>query len=390
MKNFALGSLAIAIFVISTLVFLGSMTEVRIVADEDSSTLRAQAQSRSLRSTPLEAGKLLDLVSSKQNPITRAKVEFGKELFFDASLSKHGKTSCASCHSLSRDVANPPILGEFVAGKDEGVSDCASCHLRDQSGVDRFTFSQGDNATPHPKLLNVQTVLNSGFFKHYTWSGEVGSIADEAKRSFEAKHKHALSSDEVVARVANDPKYTEFVDSNLSIDTIANAIEAYVKTLVTYGAYDRFMDGDDDALSHQAKRGLANFMRFGCSGCHGGVALGGTTLQHFPLRAFAFFYELRLNESLFDQLRSSDSRLPFDNSGGFLGRDDALKFRVPTLRNVTKTSPYFHNGAVEKIYEAVDIMARHQLGRRLSDEQISEIVAFLRSLEGEIVEYELK
>jgi cytochrome c peroxidase len=118
--------------------------------------------------------------------------------------------------------------------------------------------------------------------------------------------------------------------------------------------------------------------------------LGGQSIQRFPLREFAQVYDLKLNFEIFPELKRVDSEFPFENSGGYLGKKNEHLFRVPILRNVTKTSPYFHNGAVPKIREAVDIMARHQLGRHLTLSQIDEIVAFLQTLEGDLVDYGIK
>lgn len=132
---------------------------------------------------------------------------------------------------------------------------------------------------------------------------------------------------------------------------------------------------------------MANFISFGCKGCHSDIAFGAQSIQRFPLREFAQLYDVKPNFEILPQLKRFDREFPFENKGGYLGKDNEHLFRVPMLRNVTKTSPYFHNGAVAKIREAVDVMARHQIGRHLTLEQIDEIVAFFRTLEGDIVDY---
>ena len=152
--------------------------------------------------------------------------------------------------------------------------------------------------------------------------------------------------------------------------------------------YDRFLDGDNDAMSKKAKKGLANFLNFGCKGCHTGVTVGGQSIQKFPLRDYNSIVDVTnsFNEedkgrevSDFDFNAKMYHPFPFENKGGFMGKDGERLFRVPMLRNVTKTSPYFHNGAVAKIREAVFLMGKHQLGMHLTNRQIDEIVEFLKS-----------
>lgn len=390
MKKLISYSLLIAIVVISTYVSIGYFTHNKTVPLYSDDELRNFALGKGLRATPSSFEELLKLVDNNaSNPMTKEKIALGKELFFDTNLSKNRKTSCATCHSFVKDIKNGAILSEFLEKDTPNITDCSACHLRDQSGVDRFTFSQGDGGAAHPHLLNTQTILNTGFAKYLTWSGEVKSIKDQSQNSFRALHKMNIEPKELEDRLRADKKYLSLFgdEANITFENVNKAIEVYVKTLATRGSYDRFLEGDNDAISDQAKRGLANFIHFGCKGCHHGVSLGGQSIQRFPLRDFANMYELRLNQSVVEQLKSFDSRFPFKNDGGFLGKNDNYLFRVPILRNVAKTSPYFHNGSVAKLREAVDVMARHQLGRHMRDEQIDEIVAFLRTLDGEIVDY---
>lgn len=391
MKKLLSYALLIAIVIISTYISIGYFTHLKNVPLYSDDELRNFALSKGLRATPSSFEELLKLVDNNaSNPMTKDKIALGKELFFDTNLSKNRKTSCATCHSFAKDIKNDSaILSDFLQKDTTNITDCSACHLRDQSGVDRFTFSQGDGGAAHPHLLNTQTILNTGLAKYFTWSGDVKSIKEQSQNSFIAAHKMNIEPQELEARMRLDKKYISLFggESNITFENVNKAIEVYVKTLFTRGSYDLFLEGDNNAISPQAKRGLANFIHFGCKGCHSGVILGAQSIQRFPLRDFANMYELRLNQSIAEQLKSFDSRFPFKNDGSFLGKNDNYQFRVPILRNVTKTSPYFHNGSVAKIREAVDIMARHQLGRHMSDEQIDEIVAFLRTLEGDIVDY---
>ena len=129
---------------------------------------------------------------------------------------------------------------------------------------------------------------------------------------------------------------------------------------------------------------MALFISKGCKGCHTGMSVGGQSIQKFPLRSYVAEYIGLLFSS---DIGIKESPFPFENKGGFLGRDDNLRFRVPILRNVTKTAPYFHNGSVEKIEEAVRIMSKYQLGDEFTPKQIDDVVAFLKTLEGELVKY---
>ena len=156
---------------------------------------------------------------------------------------------------------------------------------------------------------------------------------------------------------------------------------------MTYGDYDRFLDGNDSALDPQAKRGMTLFMTKGCKGCHTGMSVGGQSIQHFPLRSYLVDY---MGMILEPDLHLKQSPFPFDNEGSFLGRDDNLRFRVPILRNITHTAPYFHNGAVKELEEVVRIMSKYQLGNEFTPNQIDDVVAFLKTLSGKLVDYEIE
>ncbi|MDD2653352.1 MAG: cytochrome c peroxidase [Sulfurimonas sp.] len=391
MKKLLSYALLIAIVIVSMMATIAYFTPPKKVPNYSDAELRELAINKGHKAMPSSLDELISLVDDASNPMTQEKITLGEELFFDTNLSKSGKTSCATCHSFDRDLKNSGALLKMLTQKEPKTNDCAACHLRDQSGVDRFTFSQGDRDTMHPHLLNTQTILNTAFAKHFTWSGEVKSIREQSANSLLAHHKLNMTKEDINSTLAKNPKYkklfAEAFEDGITFDNTAKAIEVYVKTLVTRGAYDKFLDGDDTAMSQRAKRGLANFINHGCKGCHAGRAFGGESVQRFPLREFAQLYDVKPNFEVIPTPKRLDSEFPFENNGGYLGKGDAHLFRVPILRNVTKTSPYFHNGAVPKIREAVDIMGRHQLGRHLTLEQIDEIVAFLKTLEGDIVDY---
>ncbi len=263
-----------------------------------------------------------------------------------------------------------------------------ACHTMDDSGTDRLTFATGESS--HPYKLNVQTILNSSLAKHLTWSGEVKTMQEQISNSITSNFKMNLKEDELVTKLNKNQDYVKdfkkvFNDS-INFEDITKAIEAYTKTLLTRGSYDEFLDGDNNAISNEAKRGLANFINFGCKGCHTGMGVGGESVQKFPIRKHARIHDFRPNYS-FEEGKILDMKFPFENEGGFKGNNSSKPFRVPILRNINKTSPYFHNGAVFKLREAVDIMAKHQTGKNLSPKQVDEIVEFLKTLDGKLVDY---
>ena len=157
----------------------------------------------------------------------------------------------------------------------------------------------------------------------------------------------------------------------LSPRNYARALASYQATLTTPAAFDRFLAGDDRALNEREKAGLRAFITTGCAGCHSGVNLGGTMLQKFGL---VKDYWLETGSAQPDQGRFAITRK----------EEDRYVFRVPMLRNVARTAPYFHDGSVERLEQAVRVMASVQLGRSLDDGAVADIVAFLGALTGEV------
>ena len=361
--------------------------------------LRQAVLSRNMSSTPSTYEDLLKLVDTPQNRLSKEKISLGRDLYFDTILSKDKDISCTTCHLLSKDIKEKNVFLNTITSKPNGLTDCAVCHLRDQSATDRLATAVGHNQQENPLHLNTLTVLNSALAKYQTWSGETHTVEKQAGICINKPYQMNLSATEVEQRLmANNDYVKKFnhVFETLSFDNVQKALGAYLRTLVTRSDYDRFLDGDNNAMNQQAKKGLANFINFGCKGCHTGITVGGQSIQKFPLRDYNSvlgvtnsFNETNKGRELSDVDFNAKMRhqYPFENKGGFLGRDGEQLFRVPILRNVTKTSPYFHNGQIQKIRRAVYIMAKHQLGMNLTDKQVDEIVAFLKSLEGDIVDY---
>ena len=336
----------------------------------NASAIRKEALRRGLRPMPKSWEAARKLVDTSKNPLTPQKIALGKRLYFDPILSK-----------------------------DQTIN-CASCHILEAGGDDNRPTAIGYHDQPNPKHLNSPTVLNAALAVRQFWDARSPDVEDQAKGPITAPFEMAMTPQEVVERLRKDRSYIEafaevFPKEGITFDTVTKAIGAYERTLLTRGAYDRFLEGDDDAISDKAKRGLSLFMHLGCKGCHSGITVGGQSIQTFPLRPYdtpivphsvyrngkRYFKEFSF-ASFFHK-----SPYPFPDIGGFHGRNGQFRFRVPILRNVTRTSPYFHNGSVKKIEEAVRIMARHQLGIDLSKKQIESIVAFLKTLEGEPVGY---
>ncbi|MCW8838489.1 MAG: c-type cytochrome [Thiovulaceae bacterium] len=362
--------------------------------------LRKVALSRNMSSIPKNYKDLLKLVDTDENRLTKNKIALGKELYFDPLLSKNKDISCSTCHLISKDTKSKTVYSELLTAKTNKKSDCIICHMSDQSGTDRQENAIGHQGLENPLHLNTLTTLNSSLAKYLTWDGSVESVENQSGASIKDKYKMAMNEAEVEQRLNNSNKYHKLFKQNfgeVKFEYVQKAIGAYLRTLTTRSAYDRFLEGDNNAMSASAKRGLSNFIDFGCKGCHTGITVGGQSIQKFPVRDYNSIMDV--TNSFKDNGREIGSfgfndgvyhTYPFENKGGFMGQDGRRLFRVPMLRNVTKTSPYFHNGSVMKIRDAVILMARHQLGMSLTSQQIDDIVEFLKSLEGDIVEYDIK
>lgn len=315
------------------------------------------------------------------NPPTPEKIRLGKKLFFDQRLSADGTLSCASCHELSERK-----------GGGDGLP--ASVGINNQQGT-----------------RNAPTVLNAAFQKVLFWDGRAASLEDQAKGPLINPIEMGMPSlQHVEQTVRKIPEYNAlftraFPDHpSITIDNIAKAIACYERTLITPDTpYDRFVRGDTGALTEKQIRGMALFESTGCTLCHSGPNFSAASLfsEDIPYRIFPSIpnseYEKR--HRLTDDL-------------GAIPRGQGIErgvWRVPTLRNITRTGPYFHNGSVSSLEEAVRIMARVQLNKvisnstiddqsiqwsngkqrlrvathqALSDTEVEEIVAFLKALEG--------
>ncbi len=321
--------------------------EIRYMNDRE---LRTYALSHGLAPVPAEYEKLLAIADNPQNPLDPEKIALGKALFFDTLLSEDQTVSCHRCHILN------------------------------EGGDDNLPTAIGIHNLPNPKHLNSPTVLNAALAKRQFWDGRAKDVEAQAGGPMQAPFEMGITPALAIERIKSVPRYREAflkIFGAVTFENIRKAIGAYERTLLTRGAFDRFLEGDDQAIGDAAKRGLNIFIQKGCKGCHTGMSVGGQSMQRFPLRRLPA-----------DLLKSDP--FPFENVGGFLGEGDRKRFRVPILRNITLTSPYFHNGAVKELKEAIRIMSKYQIGEEFTPSQIDDVVAFFKTLEGEIVDYHPK
>ncbi len=269
-----------------------------------------------------------------------AMAELGKKLFFDPRLSKSGFISCNSCHNLS------------------------------MGGSDNLVTSIGDRWQQGP--INSPTVLNSSLAVAQFWDGRAANLQEQAGGPIanpkEMGFSHALAVDTLQAIPGYVAEFRSvFGSAHIDIDKITQAIAAFEETLVTPNSpFDKWLEGDDKALTDRELAGYGLFKESGCVACHNGPAAGGTSFQRM---------------GVFEPYKTNN---PSAGRADVTGKDeDRMSFKVPTLRNVELTYPYFHDGAAATLEEAVDIMGRLQLGRKYSEQEISDIVAFLKTLTGD-------
>lgn len=272
--------------------------------------------------------------------INQAKAELGKKLFFDPRLSKSGFISCNSCHNLS------------------------------MGGSDNLKTSIGHNWQKGP--INAPTVLNSSLSFVQFWDGRADSLKAQAGGPIANPGEMALTHALAEGILTSIPGYvTEFKqvfgDNKIDIDRVTDAIAEFEKTLVTPNSrFDKWLQGDTKVLTEQELAGYKLFKNSGCISCHYGESVGGST-----------FHKMGMVEEY-------KAKSPAEGRKAVTGKDeDRFMFKVPNLRNVELTYPYFHDGEAETLTEAVDVMGRLQLGKKLSDTENAQIVAFLKSLTGD-------
>ncbi|MCV2446876.1 cytochrome-c peroxidase [Paracoccus sp. DMF] len=324
---------------------LAALPALAQTAAIDSGALREEAKGV-FEAIPAELTAIKQTEEAPEGiPLTTEKIELGKTLFFDPRMSRSGLISCQTCHNVG--------LG----------------------GVDGLPTSVGHGWQKGPR--NAPTMLNAIFNAAQFWDGRAPDLAEQAKGPVQASVEMSNTPDEVVRTLNSMPAYVEafraaFPDERepVSFDNFAAAIEQFEATLITPdSAFDRFLNGDDSAMTEQEKRGLQAFMDTGCTACHYGRNIGGQDYYPFGLVA-----------------KPGAEVLPLGDTGRFEVTktvNDEYVFRAAPLRNVALTAPYFHSGVVWDLKEAVQIMSSSQLGTELAPEQVDDIVAFLHAVTGE-------
>lgn len=277
--------------------------------------------------------------------INLGQAELGKKLYFDPRLSKSGFISCNSCHNLS------------------------------MGGTDNIPTSIGDKWQQGP--INSPTVLNSSLNLAQFWDGRAADLKEQAGGPIANPGEMAFTHTLAIDVLQSIPGYVRefkqvFGKDKIDIDQVTTAIAEFEKTLVTPNSrFDQWLLGKKDALTKTELEGYKLFKDSGCVACHNGEAVGGNSFQKMGL------------------VEPYKGNMP-DGRAAVTGNDaDRFNFKVPTLRNVEMTYPYFHDGAANTLTEAVDVMGRLQLGKRFTKDENAKIVAFLKTLTGDQPNFQL-
>ncbi len=275
----------------------------------------------------------------ENNPGSKV-IDLGRMLYYEKRLSKDGTISCNSCHNLQAYGVDGEPTSPGVGG------------------------SRGGRNSP--------TVYNAALHAAQFWDGRSPDVEHQASGPMLNPVEMAMEKDLVEERLKAIPGYGELfaeafpdVEDPVTLDNAATAIAAFERGLVTPGPFDAFLKGDVKALNQDQLNGYKLFVEVGCASCHNGPGLGGRQYQKLGLKKP---YE-------------TEDMGRFEVTGK---ERDKMKFKVPSLRNIAKTGPYFHDGSVKTLSGGISLMAEHQLGKKLSEKEVAEISAFLDSLTGEI------
>lgn len=270
------------------------------------------------------------------------KVKLGRRLFVDTRLSGENGVSCASCHNFNRALTDGLPVTAGLPG--------------------------------HPGTTNSISLFNVALSSKHGWDGHAMTLEEQADRVVVKKSAMGANWDDVVSLLRNDPSlettFKSIYPDGIVKDNIIDALVEYEKSLNTPNApFDRYLRGDPNAISDKARAGYQLFKDYGCASCHQGINVGGNMVQI-----------LGIFGAPDTALQGADTPGSAKDTGI---SDKRPVFRVPSLRNVEYTAPYFHDGSVGTLQEAIGIMAKYQLGREISSDEVSKIEAFLDSLTGE-------
>lgn len=325
-----------------------AMVSASVVADDAREQALMERARQLFKPLPHDAG-------TPERPLTPEKVALGKALFFEPRVSADGTVSCSKCHE--------PTL----------------------YGADALPTSIGNQGKILPR--NAPTVFNTAlqFVQHY--GGNRRNVEEQAVKALISPFAYGNPDYAAAeAKLRAIPGYRVMFEQAfpgeaepVTVDNWSKAIGAYERVLLTPAAFDRYLQGDSNALNPQAKQGLDKFIAFGCVGCHNGVTVGGQMYQKFGLTQD---YWTATGSKEVEVFKGRDKGRFHDTKD----EADAYIFKVQQLRNVARTAPYFHDGSVNDLRDAVRIMAKVQLGRELSGDDVTHLIAFLDSLTGEVPE----
>ena len=276
-------------------------------------------------------------------------VTLGKYLYYDTRLSGEGNISCNSCHGL------------------------------DNYGVDNERFSPGDVEGTFGNR-NSPTTFHAALHKMQFWDGRAQTVEEQAAGPILNPLEHNIKDEEeLVNRLQEVDLYQElfteaFGEEGITFDNVLTAIGAFERTLMPESRFDKYLEGDESALTDREKRGLKGFIDAGCITCHSGPALGGQMLQKFGL--YKDYWTATESETIdLGLYEISENEM------------DKYLFKVPGLRNIEHTYPYFHDGSVDDLHRAVEIMVELQTVHDLSETEIDDMVAFLNSLSSDVPDH---
>ncbi len=281
---------------------------------------------------------------SVNSGLDKRKVLLGDKLFHDPRLSGDDAVSCANCHDLATGGGDGLARSVGIGGKKGGI--------------------------------NAPTVYNAGFNVAQFWDGRAATLEEQAAEPVHNPLEMGSDWPQVIGKLKKDPEYVaafgRIYDGNISGETIVDAIATFERSLTTPDSpFDRYLQGERQAITEEQKEGYGLFRSYGCVVCHQGVNVGGNVFHR--MGAVADYFADRGGEITPDDLGRYN----------VTGQEaDRHVFKVPSLRVVRHTAPYFHDGSAETLEEAVSIMARYQLGLAISGEDIRRIISFLHSLEG--------
>lgn len=295
---------------------------------------------------------LPDSSALENTSLTPERVALGKALFYETRVSSDGRQGCVSCH-------NPAY-----------------------HGGDSLPLSMGIHGKVLPR--NAPTVFNTSLLVAQHYGGNRTSVEDQAVKALTSLVAYGNATyeqaEKKLVQLGYQPWFDKAFPGQAKSVTVQNwgiAIGAFERTLLTPAPFDAYLKGNHQALSAQAKQGLKTFIDTGCAGCHSGVTVGGQSFQKFGITQDYWLVTGSTEKEAFkgyDKGRYQDTK----------NEADAFMFKVPQLRNVAMTPPYFHDGTAATLPQAVRIMAQLQLGKQLSDAQVADIVSFLESLTGEV------